>query len=269
MKSPTTNVRKPDVVCLHGSTSSGRQWRQLVDKLDRRYRVVTPDLIGHGGQRFDMRARLRLDDEVDTVLGQLGATSTPFHLVGHAYGGAVALRLACRYPERVASLTLYEPAHFLSLFEDGLRSTEARELRKLHTAVVSSAGSTFGRWRSAREFVNYAHGSNLWKRLTTLEKRRYAAAAPIVAAEFGALMVTDARLDDVSALKMPVRILCGTRTRRTAKRICELLANRIPGALMHWLDGLKHTAPVTDGALVSSVIADLITGRRTAVFTPA
>jgi pimeloyl-ACP methyl ester carboxylesterase len=260
MKSPASIVKKPDIVCLHGSASSGRQWHQLIDKLGRHYRVVTPDLIGHGGHRFDTRTRLRLDDEVDVVLGQLGETTAPFHLIAHGYGGAVALRLACRYPQRVASLTLYEPAHFLSLFEDGLSSAEARELRKLHTTVVKCANSKFGRWRSAREFVNYAHGSNLWKQLTALEKRRCAAAAPIVAAEFSALMVAGARLDDLSALTMPVRILCGTRTRRTAKRICELLADRIPGALMHWLDGLKHMAPVTDATPVNTVIAELITG---------
>lgn len=265
MQSPTLNAKKPDVVCLHGSASSGSQWRLLVDKLERQYRVVTPHLIGHGGQAFDAGTRLRLDDEVEAILEQLDDKSATFHLVAHAYGGAVALRLACLYPERVASLTLYEPAHFLSLFEDGLSSCEARELRKLHTTVVASAGSTLGRWRSAREFVNYAHGSNLWKRLTTLQKRRLAATAPIVAAEFHALMVAGARLDDVSALTMPVRILCGTRTRRTAKRICELLVDRIPGSLMHWLDGLKHMAPVTDASLVSAVIADLITGNRTPV----
>jgi pimeloyl-ACP methyl ester carboxylesterase len=263
MKSSASTVKKPDVVCLHGSASSGRQWRQLMDKLGRRYRVVTPDLIGYGRQRFDARERLRLDDEVDAVMGQLDDTEKPFHLVGHAYGGAVALRLACRYPEQVASLTLYEPAQFLALFEDGLGSAEARELRRLHTTVVSSANSAIGRWRCAREFVNYAHGSNFWKKLTTFEKGRLAAAAPIVAAEFEALMVAGARLDDVSALTMPVRILCGTRTRCTAKRICELLADRIPGALMHWLDGLKHMAPITDASQVNGVIANLIAGSGT------
>ena len=71
-------------------------------------------------------------------------------------------------------------------------------------------------------------------------------------------MVSGARLDDVSALTMPVRILCGTRTRRTAKRVCELLAQRIPGALVHWPDGLKHMAPITDAAMVNTVIADLV-----------
>jgi pimeloyl-ACP methyl ester carboxylesterase len=260
MNSPTANVKEPDVVCLHGSAMSGNQWRELMEKLGRRYRVVTPDLIGYGGQRFDARARLRLDDEVGAVLGQLGDETTPFHLVGHAYGGAVALRLASRFPDRVLSLTLYEPAHFLSLFEDGLDSAEARELRRLHTSVVSKANSTLGRWRCAREFVNYAHGSNFWQQLTTFEKYRLAVTAPIVAAEFHALMVSDAKLDDVSTLTMPVRILCGTRSRRTAKRICELLADSIPGALMHWLDGLKHMAPVTDAPLVNSVIAELLTG---------
>jgi len=257
MKAPA-NVTTTDVLCLHGSASSGRQWRRLIQKLGQRHRVFAPDLIGYGNQRFNTRGKLRLDDEVDAVLEQLGDAGGPMHVVGHAYGGSVALRLACRYPERVASLTLYEPAQFLSVFENGLDSVEARELRKLHSTVVDQAATPLGRWRGAREFVNYGYGRNVWKSLTPLQKRRFATAAPKVAAEFDALMVAEARLDDVSALTMPVRILCGTRTRRTAKRVCELLAQRIPGALVHWLDGLKHMAPITDAAMVSTVIADLV-----------
>lgn len=260
MKAPTANAKTVDVLCLHGSASSGRQWRRLIQRLGRKHRVLAPDLIGYGNQRFNARIKLRLDDEVDAVLEQLDDATVPMHVVGHAYGGAVALRLACRYPERVASLTLYEPAQFLSVFEGGLDSVEARELRKLHTTVVDQMSTPLGRWRGAREFVNYGYGRNVWKDLTPLQKRRFAAAAPKVAAEFDALMVSQARLDDVSVLTMPVRILCGTRTRRTAKRVCELLAGRIPGALVHWLDGLKHMAPITDAGLVNTVIAGLIKG---------
>ena len=106
--------------------------------------------------------------------------------------------------------------------------------------------------------MNYGYGRNLWKRLSPMQKRRFATATTKVAAEFNALMVADARLDDVSILTMPVNILCGTRTRRTAKRICELLSERIPGALLHWLEGLKHMAPITDGEQVAGVIADIV-----------
>ena len=246
------------LVCLHGSAGSSRQWRKLVARLERRHRVLAPDLIGYGALRYDGRSSVRLDDEVDAILAQVPGDTGPFHLVGHAYGGAVALRLTCRHPERVLSLTLYEPAQFLALFENGLHSSEARELRRLHKTVVAQASTTFGRWRGAREFVNYGYGRNVWKQLSPIQKRRLVAATPKVAAEFNALMVADACPRDLSSLTMPVRILCGTRTRRTAKRICEHLAERIPGALMHWLEGLKHMAPVTDSDLVSAVIAKLI-----------
>lgn len=263
MTSPETTVKRPDVLCLHGSASSGRQWRRLIEHLGRKQRVFAPDLIGYGNNRFNTRNKLRLDDEVDAVLEQLDEATGPMHVVGHAYGGAVALHLACRYPDRVASLTLYEPAQFLSVFEGGLGSVEARELRKLHKTVVDQVATPLGRWRSAREFVNYGYGRNVWKDLTPLQKGRFATAATKVAAEFDALMVSQARLDDVSVLTMPVRILCGTRTRRTAKRVCELLAGRIPGALVHWLDGLKHMAPITDAGLVNTAIAKLIKGDST------
>lgn len=265
MKDPNPTTQTSDVLCLHGSASSSRQWRRLVTRLRHTHRVHAPDLIGYGSRRFDARGRLRLDDEVDALLARLPADVGRVHVVGHAYGGAVALRLACRHPERVASLTLYEPAQFLALFEDGLHSAEARELRKLHTTVVEQAGTTFGRWRCAREFVNYGYGRNVWKHLSTARKRRLVAATTKVAAEFNALMVADSTLEDLAALAMPVRILCGTRTRRTAKRICERLAERIPGAYMHWLDGLKHMAPLTDGDFVSTIIAELIDAHTVSV----
>ena len=89
MNSPTANVKEPDVVCLHGSAMSGNQWRELMEKLGRRYRVVTPDLIGYGGQRFDARARLRLDDEVGAEVPE--ATAGARVAAGRSRRGDVSL----------------------------------------------------------------------------------------------------------------------------------------------------------------------------------
>lgn len=93
----------PLVLAIHGSASSGRQWRSLADQLSGAARVCAPDLPGYGSAARDTMDRL-------AVLGQVIRHSTGLiNLVAHSFGGAVALRLAHEHPDRVASVTLYDP----------------------------------------------------------------------------------------------------------------------------------------------------------------
>src|SRR5689334_21037331 len=89
------------VVLLHSSGSSPRQWDALVEKLQQRFRPLAVELDGG-------------DDEarVGATLERLGGA----HVVGHSYGGAVALMVASRRPTLVESLALYEPVLFRALF---------------------------------------------------------------------------------------------------------------------------------------------------------
>jgi pimeloyl-ACP methyl ester carboxylesterase len=73
-------------------------WRTLAAQLAGRYRVIAPDLHGYG--RTPDRVRRR------------SLVSRTTHLVGHLYGGAVALHVARTAPHRLASLSLIEPVAF-------------------------------------------------------------------------------------------------------------------------------------------------------------
>src|SRR5215468_9234814 len=96
------------VVLLHSSGMSGAQWRRTAEPLVRGgMRTIVPDLLGSGrsapwpdGKPF----RFELDVEVTgRLLRQIGR---PVHLVGHSYGGHIALRAAALAPARVLSLAL-------------------------------------------------------------------------------------------------------------------------------------------------------------------
>src|SRR4029077_13322139 len=105
---------------LHSSMSSKNQWRALAEQLRSHYRVITIDLLGYGDSPLRRRNTddYCLTDEARHVEGILAKTLEPgenFHLVGHSYGGVVALSVAQRAPQRLSSLTLFEPiaAHLL------------------------------------------------------------------------------------------------------------------------------------------------------------
>src|SRR5262245_15034118 len=98
------------VIALHCSGSSAKQWRSLAQRLGGRYPTSCPAFVGHGPRSHLIGTRpFTLADEAAPILRAVDSLQKPVHLVGHSYGGAVALRVARERPSRIASLTLYEP----------------------------------------------------------------------------------------------------------------------------------------------------------------
>lgn len=247
---PTT---RETVVCLHSSMSHGGQWRALASRLHGEFDVVAPNLLGYSGagHRFD---QLRLEDEVDAVMAQIESVQGPLHLVGHSFGGAVALRLATLYPERVVSLTVYEPVWFSLLFDNGLGGDDIPEIGRIQKLL--GADSPFEQTRGAQEFINYWAGGDGWSCIPPEQQDRFISLSSKVAAEFGALMAAGPATKELAGLNIPLRLLCGTHTRQSASDISELLAEILPTVEYFRLPGLAHMAPVTHADDVNPLIIE-------------
>jgi pimeloyl-ACP methyl ester carboxylesterase len=100
--------RGEPVVLLHGFGCSSHSWRLVLPALAKRHWVVAPDLNGFGWtERPRDVAAYTYEGQAATVLGLLRELGIErFHLVGHSYGGGLAIWLAARYRERLRSLTL-------------------------------------------------------------------------------------------------------------------------------------------------------------------
>jgi len=95
----------PRIVCLHGVTSQGRHFARLAEKLPG-FHVQAPDLIGHGSSPYE--PPWDLETHAGAVVETVGAA--PAILIGHSFGGRLALELAARAPKLVPKLVLLDPA---------------------------------------------------------------------------------------------------------------------------------------------------------------
>lgn len=94
------------IVLLHGMAGSSDTWRSLIGPLSRKYRVVAPDLLGHGNStkpRTDYSLGA-LSVLIRDVLNELGITRATF--VGHSLGGGISMQFVYQHPDYVQRLVL-------------------------------------------------------------------------------------------------------------------------------------------------------------------
>src|ERR1700754_857533 len=98
------------VVLIHGSgpgVTAYANWRLVLPVLADRFRVLAPDMAGFGFSERPEKADYGVDLWTEQVVGFLDALDIPqASVVGNSFGGAIALRLATRYPDRVGKLVL-------------------------------------------------------------------------------------------------------------------------------------------------------------------
>ncbi|MGY4711450.1 alpha/beta hydrolase [Mycolicibacterium sp. CBM1] len=97
------------VLAIHGLTGHGRRWRTLSTVHLPELAVAAPDLLGHG--RSSWAAPWTIDANVAALASLVEDTAdSPVLVVGHSFGGAIALHLAAACPDLVSGLVLLDPA---------------------------------------------------------------------------------------------------------------------------------------------------------------
>lgn len=240
------------VVFLHASASGISQWRAYQQALSDRYVTAAVHLYGYGGTTPWRRPhRQRLADQAGLVGTVIQAIGRPTHVVGHSFGGAVALETARQFRDDVASVAVYEPTAFWVL------RTEVPEcwqeisglVRAVRTGVAS--GDLGG---AASGFVDYWARGKQWERMSDRQRAAVGSAMVNVAHEADALMSPpadpDAWLADVPA---PTLVMKAQDSPAPVREVARLLAENGRRQL-HVIDSGGHMAPVTDPAAVLAAL---------------
>ena len=252
---------KPAVVLLHSSMSSKSQWLPLKDQLAHEYRCLAVDLLGYGASPFPARAdhdgdggyAHTLAHEVDAVIAALASRlepGEPFHLIGHSFGGACALHMARRMPQRVLSLTLFEPVAFHLLpAHDPARA----EIVGVVDGIAASASDR----DATRIFIDYWNRAGAFDAAPPAAQDKMVGMIAKVRLDFQALLGEPAGMGDLSALTMPALVMAGERSPASTRLLAERLAAALPNATGLTTSG-GHMGPITHGDAVNPHIISFL-----------
>lgn len=253
MTTPDPNL--PTVIALHCSGATGRQWHRLAAMVSPHAHFIALDLTGCGADTsHDGRPATSLMDEAAPVIEMIDASLGPLHLVGHSYGGAVALRAALERPNHVASLALYEPSAFSLLRGLGAAGNA------LHDEVAALAfrirkQMNEGRHAEAmRGFYDYWQGEGAWGHLPHDTRLALAARVLKIPSDFDSLFADAMQLRQLRRLAIPTLVIMGETSPGPSRMVADRIARAIPKGRTIELAGAGHMGPVTHREIVAATI---------------
>lgn len=244
------------VVLLHSTGASSSQWRRLAAELSDRFHVIAPDLCGYGGTAsWQGEGEISLAGEAALVAALIERLDQPVHLVGHSFGGAVALRLTQERPELVKSLVLIEPVAFhLLRAGDAIDAQAFAEISQVAAGVARAVAcgdfqGGFGR------FVDYWSGEGAWEAVPAEKRGAMAQRLGKVALDFWSALNDPARLGDLANLDLPALVIRGGTSPLPVRRIAWHLGRTLPRVRLETIEPAGHMAPLTHAADVNALIA--------------
>lgn len=240
----------PPVVMLHSSGLSGRQWRGLATLLEQRgMRCIVPDFTGQGASPLwpdSTPFSFRIDVErIATLLRAVGVAD----IVGHSYGGFVALQAALLVPDLVKSLTLFDPVAFGVLPDDDARQS-------LDDAFVEWGPETPTRLRWLKSFVEYWGGSGAWDAMSAQARDEFLRVGWVAREGARTLGLDTTPASAYRPFRFPVHLFTAQHSPKAARHVAFRLALSIEQASIQTVANAGHLAPVTHATLMNQLFLD-------------
>jgi pimeloyl-ACP methyl ester carboxylesterase len=248
----------PVVMLVHSSVSGARQWRRLIDDLKADYHVRAVNLFGYGKTPpWPPGVPQSLEDQARLVEAALPPDADTVSVVGHSFGGSVAMKLAARLPGRVAKLVLLEANPFYLLEQSGQAAAfaEAMELRN----CIKKFGA-LGEWATAAEqFADYWGGAGSWENMSVDRRSAFAEALKPNYFEWDAVMDETAPIEQwARLLPRATLVVSDPRTVFPIREITALFRRSCPVWTFKEIADGGHMAPLTRPELVNPLVQSFL-----------
>jgi pimeloyl-ACP methyl ester carboxylesterase len=243
----------PAVVLVPGSCSTGAAWRPVVAQLENEFRCVTTSLLGYGGTAE--RRTLRdadISHEAEMLESVVRRVGRPVHLVGHSFGGLVALAVALRNQVPLLSLAILEaPAPGV------LRSMGEHHHYRAFREMTDSYFGAFlaGDAMAIAAMIDFYGGAGTfigWPQRV----RDYAVDTTAVnILDWAGAYGFEPAADLLATVGVPVTLIWGGESHRAVRRANELLGNCMRNVSVVTIAGAAHFFIATHAHKAASLIA--------------
>lgn len=239
------------IVLLHGLGSCARDWEDQIAAFASRYRVIVPDLRGHGDTDKLTRSTIAaMADDVAQLLAALGIC--PAHVVGMSMGGMIAFQLALDAPELVKSLVIVNsgpdavPRTLRHRFAIFLRFALLRlvGLPRLTRVIASKLFPAAGQEMLRRRFV---------ERASTNDPAAYKAALEAI--------VRWSVADRLSSVVAPTLVITADQDYTPVSFKADYVA-KLPDARLVVIPQSRHATPMDQPARFNTTVLEFLAGQR-------
>lgn len=247
----------PDLLLVHGTAAATHSWRDLMPRLATRFRVIAPDLPGHGFTDLPPQPRLSLPGMASGLHALLQALQAkPVLVAGHSAGAAILLRLAL--DGRIAPHTVVSLNGALLPLGEKHAAFFTKAARMLVTLpFVPSLFAWRASNRAVAERLLQDTGSRIEPRGVDLYARLIRHPSHVAAA-LGMMANWDLvpLLHDLPRLKPRLVLVVGAADRTIPPAQAERVRARLPAARIVTLPGLGHLAHEENPARVAELLAE-------------
>nr|WP_254443302.1 alpha/beta hydrolase [Ruegeria arenilitoris] len=232
------------VLTLHCTIAHSGAWSGLAAALEGEATLIAPDMLSHGrspdwdgqGDYFDLTTEM--------AAAQL---TEPMDVIGHSFGGMIALRLATEYPDLIRSAVLIEPVFFAIAKQDAPELVEKHD----HEAQPYTDALVAGDMALAARLFNRMWSTDDSPRWPDLPERTRAA---MVRGVHVVPAVEDVLFQDQKGLlnpgvldraTMPILILSGSKTHSVMPAIGQGLQRRLTNASCAVVERAGHMVPIS------------------------
>ena len=242
----------PGIVLLHSSLSSAKQWLPLVLQMKEYFTCINIDILGYGQApkvtdlehyNFDVEL-MRIRTAIEHYLG-----AQAYHLVGHSCGGAIALKLAVEAPDKLFSLSLFEPVAF-HLLAPG---SENRLIAERFSDEVADKDN----YAAATIFTDFWNQQGFFNAQPKKMQQLMAADMPKVNLDFKGLISEKYTVQDLAKISAKSLLMTGKDSPDLGHYLADKIAQGLVNVKQQCFDG-GHMAPISHAQQVQSAIADFI-----------
>jgi pimeloyl-ACP methyl ester carboxylesterase len=257
----------PTIVLVPGSCSTGAAWRPVITAWDGRFRSVTTSLLGYG----KTAERRTADDpsiahEADALASVIRRAGGPVHLVGHSFGGLVALALALRNRAPLASLTILE-APAVGVLREDRDDRHCRAFRQMTASYFAAFQA--GNREAIAAMIDFYGGTGTFAAWPPRVRAYAIETTPANILDWASAYGFPLSAASLAQCRVPTLVIQGGASHPSVQRANGLVSASMSEATLATIEGAAHFMIATHVNEVARLIAQHVNRAEATSRTPS